>query len=814
MTATRALGHVTQQETGCILPSGDNSSAKKVQEPLISTKSQEKTTTVGINDDMISDALGEVQAEFEFEMPSIDDIDTMYQTKYDDKITQAKKEIEKYSSNSNINLNSADLQTQIDNKEKIESDISKQRENIEMVNAGTYSDLADYSKKVEDTQSHYEEVLSNDPNTAPLKEQVVELNQNINLQQMILDNYTTEIANTEADIEKETGNLSLINSEINSYTNQIANLENAISSCEDDENKAILQSRLSSMQEILGNAKAREITQNNILETLKNKLEQQKTEQEQAQIEQNNLEQQKTELEAQIVNVHNQTITDALEATKNAKEEYTAKKSEYSTQINSELAKLQEQLSQTQEKIKSIKAKLFEEQMKKENALPVKQQPKKIVPQSYPEVQNVTSKKNATSPITSITPKTSQAVELADNTNTANILEDSSKEADEELQSKIDNYKNILSKQDTDLSGLQTISDDAFEKFYEKLSTETEAHQDNPILLSDIRSLKDELSTKEVEIDVLDMDIVGYESILNNTCREYSSTMLNLDALNSQLSNLENMSPKDETMIDAIKEKIDELETSKLALEKEIQEKNEFLDNLKEERTEKKRDYDNIFNELQSKINKACSEYDVSSLATEYNESMLEYTSSKDEKITNIKNEITTSQIKANELYNANEAMTAKNNAKEYSSISNVLDFAYSFMGCNEADGSANKFVNGGSSKQTPWCAAFVAYVMKNSPEADNVASWYKNIDNKWSCNNVYNNAKSANALVDRKDVKVGDLVLFDWQSDGKKDHIGIVTGIDEDGTVHTIEGNTSDKVAERKYNPNKTNLAFARVYN
>ncbi|MCW3039093.1 MAG: hypothetical protein JWM31_998, partial [Solirubrobacterales bacterium] len=40
-----------------------------------------------------------------------------------------------------------------------------------------------------------------------------------------------------------------------------------------------------------------------------------------------------------------------------------------------------------------------------------------------------------------------------------------------------------------------------------------------------------------------------------------------------------------------------------------------------------------------------------------------------------------------------------------------------------------------------------------------------------------------------------GELIVWD-------EHIGLVTGVDADGTIHTIEGNSSDKVSARTYGP------------
>jgi hypothetical protein len=38
-----------------------------------------------------------------------------------------------------------------------------------------------------------------------------------------------------------------------------------------------------------------------------------------------------------------------------------------------------------------------------------------------------------------------------------------------------------------------------------------------------------------------------------------------------------------------------------------------------------------------------------------------------------------------------------------------------------------------------------------------------------------------------------GDLIVWD-------EHIGIVESVDGDGTVHTVEGNSSDRVSQRTY--------------
>lgn len=49
---------------------------------------------------------------------------------------------------------------------------------------------------------------------------------------------------------------------------------------------------------------------------------------------------------------------------------------------------------------------------------------------------------------------------------------------------------------------------------------------------------------------------------------------------------------------------------------------------------------------------------------------------------------------------------------------------------------------------------------------------------------------------------QVGDLVVFDRGGDGVLDHIGVVTGASPDGSIQTVEGNSSNAVSARSYGP------------
>ena len=67
-----------------------------------------------------------------------------------------------------------------------------------------------------------------------------------------------------------------------------------------------------------------------------------------------------------------------------------------------------------------------------------------------------------------------------------------------------------------------------------------------------------------------------------------------------------------------------------------------------------------------------------------------------------------------------------------------------------------------------PWCAYFV----------DDVFAWAQ---------------KTGKALPAGSTPSPGDLIVWD-------EHIGVVERVDPDGTIHTIEGNSSDQVSQRTY--------------
>ena len=102
-----------------------------------------------------------------------------------------------------------------------------------------------------------------------------------------------------------------------------------------------------------------------------------------------------------------------------------------------------------------------------------------------------------------------------------------------------------------------------------------------------------------------------------------------------------------------------------------------------------------------------------------------------------------------------------------------------------------------------PWCAAFVGAV-SGGCGLQNI------IPISASCDRMLAKMLGSGGFVAHNPVK-GDIAFFDWNGDGKyDDHVGIVIDVSKN-EVTTIEGNKSDSVATRTFNPSSLPVIFVR---
>ncbi|MCW2956076.1 MAG: hypothetical protein JWO69_945 [Thermoleophilia bacterium] len=96
-----------------------------------------------------------------------------------------------------------------------------------------------------------------------------------------------------------------------------------------------------------------------------------------------------------------------------------------------------------------------------------------------------------------------------------------------------------------------------------------------------------------------------------------------------------------------------------------------------------------------------------------------------------------------------------------------------------------------------PWCAYFVSHLAKEAGApigANGNGTGYVPTLEAWG--------KQEGRFTEfgAQPPQPGDIVIFNWNGAGVPDHTGIVESVDADGTIHTIEGNSSNKVQRRDY--------------
>lgn len=173
-----------------------------------------------------------------------------------------------------------------------------------------------------------------------------------------------------------------------------------------------------------------------------------------------------------------------------------------------------------------------------------------------------------------------------------------------------------------------------------------------------------------------------------------------------------------------------------------------------------------------------------------YDTKIAEIRSQKQEKVAGLRSEIQELNVKLND---AKQKEERDGFLKENSFLAgeDVLELANKFEGKTQDEMRQIMREAGYQFDDGAWCADFVSFIAGQTIGEENLPDWYKNC-NRAYCPDIQSNAKANGAFVGEDQAKPGDAVLFDWDGDGSADHIGYVTKVNGDGTVETIEGNTS----------------------
>ncbi|HVW47587.1 MAG TPA: CHAP domain-containing protein [Solirubrobacterales bacterium] len=92
-----------------------------------------------------------------------------------------------------------------------------------------------------------------------------------------------------------------------------------------------------------------------------------------------------------------------------------------------------------------------------------------------------------------------------------------------------------------------------------------------------------------------------------------------------------------------------------------------------------------------------------------------------------------------------------------------------------------------------PWCADFASWcaAQAGAPLGEN-GEGFQSVSALWSWAEASGRAVPAASGTP----EAGDLIVWGGE------HVGLIESVDPDGTIHTIEGNSSDEVAQRTYPP------------
>jgi hypothetical protein len=109
--------------------------------------------------------------------------------------------------------------------------------------------------------------------------------------------------------------------------------------------------------------------------------------------------------------------------------------------------------------------------------------------------------------------------------------------------------------------------------------------------------------------------------------------------------------------------------------------------------------------------------------------------------------------------------------------------------------------VTGIDPSQQPWCAAFAMNILEEAGVLD-----LEGLDNRNYCPSVVKWAKDKGIWGEAGSYqpKPGDAIVYDFEGDGKPDHMGIVENVTEDALT-VIEGNAGTGVVKRKDNLSPT---------
>lgn len=139
-----------------------------------------------------------------------------------------------------------------------------------------------------------------------------------------------------------------------------------------------------------------------------------------------------------------------------------------------------------------------------------------------------------------------------------------------------------------------------------------------------------------------------------------------------------------------------------------------------------------------------------------------------------------------------------------------IIDIATKEVGYREGANKDNKYGTWFSLNHVSWCGIFVSWCYAQAGVPLGIIDYLKGYA---SVPNALNHFRKTGEITTTP--QPGDIVIFDWNCKGGAEHTGIIVRDLGNGTIETIEGNTSGTNAsnggctERKIRPIKFVTAY-----
>lgn len=123
-----------------------------------------------------------------------------------------------------------------------------------------------------------------------------------------------------------------------------------------------------------------------------------------------------------------------------------------------------------------------------------------------------------------------------------------------------------------------------------------------------------------------------------------------------------------------------------------------------------------------------------------------------------------------------------------------IVEIALSQKGYTEGPNNDTKYGEWYGLNYNPWCAMFVSWCANQVGISEDIIPKFA------GCTTGFRQMSNMGITTKEHIVpQKGDLIFFDWDNSGDYDHVGIVTGTDDE-YVYTVEGNHDDNVDTYRY--------------